>query len=174
MSSFSPPSVTDGLARAPSFAPAKAAPLPVLAPAEAAMNTITAFFEGMSPASLEGIAFVYADQARFKDPFNEVQGLAAIERIYRHMFASLHAPRFEVTGRVLQGRECFLTWNFLFRFQGIQPDVQQTVRGCSHLVLDASGRITTHRDYWDVAEEMYEKIPGLGALMRWLKKRVNA
>ena len=31
-----------------------------------------------------------------------------------------------------------------------------------------------YRDYWDVAEEMYEKIPGLGALMRWLKKRARS
>ena len=44
----------------------------------------------------------------------------------------------------------------------------------SHLVLDAQGRITLHRDYWDAAEELYEKLPGVGALMRWLKRRANA
>ena len=89
----------------------------------AAMDRISAFFETLSPESLSGIGSVYAPGARFKDPFNEVQGLAAIEQVYRHMFASLQQPRFEVTGRVLQGQECFLTWNFCFRFQGIQPDV---------------------------------------------------
>ncbi len=148
-------------------------PMPVATDAAAAVHAITAFFEHLTPDALEGIGFVYAPQARFKDPFNEVQGLAAIAGVYRHMFASLQEPRFEVTGRVLQGRECFLTWNFCFRFQGIQPAVQQTVRGCSHLVLDERGRIAAHRDYWDVAEEMYEKIPGLGALMRWLKNRAR-
>ena len=156
--------------RAP--APA-AAPLPALVDAAAAVQVITAFFETLTPDALEGIGFVYAPQARFKDPFNEVQGLTAIAGVYRHMFASLQQPRFEVTGRVLQGRECFLTWNFHFRFQGIQPGVWQTVRGCSHLVLDEHGRIAVHRDYWDVAEEMYEKIPGLGALMRWLKNHAR-
>ena len=141
--------------------------------ATAAVATIEAFFATLTPASLQGIDFIYAADARFKDPFNEVQGLAAITHIYQHMFASLQQPRFEITGRVLQGRECFLTWNFCFRFQGIQPDVVQTVRGCSHLVLDTRGRIAVHRDYWDVAEELYEKIPGLGAVMRWLKKRAS-
>jgi hypothetical protein len=33
--------------------------------------------------------------------------------------------------------------------------------------------ITEHRDYWDAAEELYEKIPVLGGLMRWLKKRAR-
>jgi len=30
-----------------------------------------------------------------------------------------------------------------------------------------------HRDYWDAAEELYEKLPVIGALMRWLKKRAG-
>ena len=50
----------------------------------------------------------------------------------------------------------------------------QTVHGSSHLHLAADGRIAIHRDYWDAAEELYEKLPVLGALMRWLKRRANA
>lgn len=139
----------------------------------ASVAAIAAFFETLTPASLSGIGFVYAHDARFKDPFNEVQGLAAIERVYLHMFETLQEPRFAVTGRVLQGNECFLTWKFSFRFQRIRPATLQTVHGCSHLVLDERGRIAAHRDYWDVAEELYEKIPGLGTLMRWLKQRAS-
>jgi steroid delta-isomerase len=52
--------------------------------------------------------------------------------------------------------------------------VEQTVRGGSHLVLAPTGRITLHRDYWDAAEELYEKLPVVGALMRWLRNRVNS
>ena len=40
--------------------------------------------------------------------------------------------------------------------------------------LPATAASTVHRDYWDAAEELYEKLPLLGALMRWLKRRVNA
>jgi hypothetical protein len=140
---------------------------------DADVAAIAAFFETLTPASLAGIGFVYAQDARFKDPFNEVRGLTAIARVYVHMFETLQEPRFVVTGRVLQGRECFLTWDFSFRFQRIRPGTLQTVRGCSHLVLDERGRIAAHRDYWDVAEELYEKIPGLGAVMRWLKQRAS-
>ena len=42
------------------------------------------------------------------------------------------------------------------------------------VVLDAQGQVTLHRDYWDAAEELYEKLPVVGALMRWLKKRANS
>ncbi len=141
---------------------------------EEAVTRIVAFFEQLSPDGLAGIGFLYAQQARFKDPFNEVQGVLAIQGIFEHMFNALEQPRFVVTGRVVQGNQCFLTWDFLFAFKGFDKGVSQTVRGASHLVLDEQGLVTLHRDYWDAAEELYEKLPLVGALMRWLKKRANS
>ncbi len=141
--------------------------------ASASARRIETFFSTLTPGSLDGITAVYAEDARFKDPFSDVQGIAAIRRIYEHMFATLDEPRFVVTGRVLQGRDCVLIWDFHFRFKRIRPATRQVVRGCSHLMLDDHGRIAVHRDYWDAAEELYEKIPVLAGLMRWLKKRAG-
>lgn len=147
---------------------------PPISPAEEAVTRVVAFFENLSPADLARIGFLYAPQARFKDPFNEVVGVPAIQGIFAHMFEALEQPRFVVTGRVVQGQQCFLTWDFLFAFKDFHKGVTQTVRGASHLVLDAQGQVTLHRDYWDAAEELYEKLPVVGALMRWLKKRANS
>lgn len=142
--------------------------------ADEAVTRVAAFFEQLQPASLAELGRHYASDARFKDPFNEVQGLTAIEDIFRHMFAALEHPHFVITGRVVQGRECFLTWEFRFAFQRYARGVEQTVRGATHLVLDEHHRITLHRDYWDAAEELYEKLPCVGALMRWLKRRARS
>lgn len=141
---------------------------------EDAVTRFIAFFENLSPADVATLGQVYAPDARFKDPFNEVQGVPAIQAIFAHMFRALEQPRFVVTGRVVQGNQCFLTWDFLFAFQRFDKGVTQTVRGASHLVLDGHGLVTLHRDYWDAAEELYEKLPVVGALMRWLKKRANS
>ncbi len=100
--------------------------------------------------------------------------MAAIEQIFRHMFESLHEPRFVVTGRLLQGQDCFLTWDFRFRFKRFKVEELQTIRGATQLRLDESGLVSWHRDYWDAAEELYEKLPLVGGLMRWLKARANA
>ncbi|MCK6416769.1 MAG: nuclear transport factor 2 family protein [Giesbergeria sp.] len=142
-------------------------------PTSEAVSRVVAFFEHLKPADLAQLGQFYASNARFKDPFNEVQGLAAIEGIFRHMFAALEHPRFVITGRVEQGAQCFLTWEFRFAFRSYAQGVEQTIRGASHLVLDDAQRISLHRDYWDAAEELYEKLPGLGVLMRWLKKRAS-
>jgi ketosteroid isomerase-like protein len=144
--------------------------------AEAALKRVVLFFEQLQPADITRLADIYTADALFKDPFNEVQGVPAIARIFNHMFEALEAPRFVITQQVQQGNQCFVTWDFLFVLPQIQGGQTLTIRGASHLVLrEAHGtwRVAVHRDYWDAAEELYEKLPVLGSLMRWLKRRAN-
>jgi len=137
------------------------------------LDALVHWFEHLTPQTLAELDHHYAADARFKDPFNEVQGLPAIRHVFEHMFASLHEPRFVVTGQLQQGNQAFLTWDFVFRLRRFDTTTVQTVRGATHLLLDDAGRVTLHRDYWDAAEELYEKLPVVGGLMRWLKRRAN-
>jgi steroid Delta-isomerase len=139
-------------------------------PQDPRVQRIRRRFETLTEADVARMGELYAPDARFKDPFNEVQGVAAIEAVFHHMFASLDAPRFVIRDVIVQGDQCFLTWDFVFRMRRFSS-AEQLIRGGSHLHLGADGRITLHRDYWDAAEELYEKLPVLGGLMRWLKKR---
>lgn len=139
-----------------------------------AVDHIVEVFQTLQPTRVGQLSALYAPNARFKDPFNDVCGTAAITTIFEHMFASLEQPRFVVTQRVLQGAQCFLVWEFHFGFKRFKPGQAQCILGSSHLVLDEAGCITLHRDYWDAAEELYEKLPLVGGLMRWLKRRANS
>ena len=67
-----------------------------------------------------------------------------------------------------------LTWEFHFRFQRFAPDQARCILGASHLVWNAAGQVSLHRDYWDAAEELYEKLPVVGGLMRLIKRRLSA
>lgn len=142
----------------------------------AALQRIVQLFNQLQPSDLQRLDQFYTTDARFKDPFNDVQGLPAIRRIFEHMYASLHAPRFVVTHHVLEGAHAFVTWDFFFSIQKHAPHKVLTIRGATHFVLreeDGVWRAHTHRDYWDAAEELYEKLPLIGSVMRWLKRRVN-
>jgi hypothetical protein len=132
-------------------------------------DAITRFFEALGPADVARLSHFYSPEAFFKDPFNEVRGIPAITGIFDHMFVKLDQPRFKITRQVVDGRHAFLTWDFYFAFKG--QTATQCIRGGSHLILDDQLRIEWHRDYWDAAEELYEKLPILGSLMRWLKRR---
>lgn len=153
----------------------RASPLSQDSP-QAALPRVLTFFEQLQAAHLAQLGDIYCHDALFKDPFNEVQGLSAIADIFHHMFRSLVQPRFVITQQVQQGPQCFVTWDFVFALPRA-PKSFYTIQGASHLVLREDAgvwRVAVHRDYWDAAEELYEKLPVLGSLMRWLKRRVNA
>lgn len=139
-------------------------------PVDQGLDRLIAFYETLTPDSLVALSEVYGADARFKDPFNEVAGVRAIERIFRHMFGQVEAPQFRVTTRLRDGHQAMLGWTFEFG----PPARRIVVRGVSHLLLDARGRVVEHRDYWDAAEELYAKLPLIGALMRWLRRRLSA
>jgi steroid Delta-isomerase len=139
----------------------------------AALARLIPWFESLTPQSLQRLGDFYATDARFKDPFNEVRGLPSIAHIFEHMFQSLHEPHFVVTRQMVDGAQAFLVWEFRFRFKRGDTSTEQVIHGGSHLTLHDDGRITDHRDYWDAAEELYEKLPLLGTLMRWLKRQAS-
>lgn len=130
---------------------------------------VVVFFETLSLESTRQLGTIYTEQAYFKDPFNEIHGIAAISGLFAHMFAQVDAPRFVVTTCIAQGDDAFLTWDFRFRMKRFSRE-DQCIRGATHLQFAADGRIDFHRDYWDAAEELYEKLPLLGGLMRMLKR----
>ena len=63
----------------------------------AAPARIVAFFEQLAPADTERIGEFYAPDTFFRDPFNDVRGVAEISRVFRHMFDELADGRFVIT-----------------------------------------------------------------------------
>ena len=147
-----------------------AGPTDRTAQTESAVTALAHFYEHLSPDTLSGLDALYAADARFKDPFNEVVGVSNIRRIFEHMFINVDAPRFVVTSRIVQGGQAMLGWDFHLVLRG-RP---VTVRGVSHLVFDDRGRVCLHRDYWDPAEELYAHLPIVGGLMRLLRRKLSA
>ena len=141
---------------------------------EAATRRLIALYEQLAPAHLSTLESYYAAHAYFKDPFNEVRGVPAIAQIFAHMFATLDQPRFVVSQHLVQGESAFLAWQFHFRMRRWRPQVEQCIHGATLLRFDPEGRVIEHRDYWDAAQELYEKLPVLGSLMRYLRRSASA
>ncbi len=143
--------------------------------ADARVRRVVDTFESLSPATLtSALSATYSDDAYFRDPFHEVRGRDAIQAIFAHMFETMRAPRFVVREAVLQGDQCFLVWDMHFGLARWHAERVETIHGASHLRFGDDGRVAWHRDYWDAAEELYEKLPLVGTLMRWLRRRAAA
>ncbi|UCV03126.1 nuclear transport factor 2 family protein [Dechloromonas denitrificans] len=132
------------------------------------------FYQDLSPDSVARFPEFYSENAYFKDPFNEVHGLVAIQRIFTHMYTQVVEPRFTITGQVADANGAMLVWELSYCFGSWGKGETQIMRGVSHLKFDADGKVNYHRDYWDTAEELYMKLPVIGLLMRLLRKALAA
>lgn len=136
----------------------------------AALDKLIDWYSSLSPETLKRIDDFYTADAYFKDPFNEFRSRDSIRNVFVHMFHTLEQPRFHISGAVTQDRESFIRWDMKFILRGRA----MSIHGCSHLVFNEDGRISYHRDYWDSAEELYEKLPLLGWLMKQLKRKLQS
>ena len=67
-------------------------------------------------------------------------------------------------------RGLFLLWDMSFRMKTWRPRKTQIIRGVSHLRFGTDGKVVYHRDYWDTGEELYSKLPLIGAGVRLLRR----
>ncbi|MDR3427546.1 MULTISPECIES: nuclear transport factor 2 family protein [Silvimonas] len=124
----------------------------------------------LTPQSLAQIGLYYRADARFKDPFNDVAGLAAISRVFAHMFETTQTPHFVIREVLADADRGFVTWDFDFGLKG----TRYQVHGATRFLFDDTGKVIDHRDYWDVAEELWQKLPLIGAPIGWLRGRFRA
>jgi len=139
-----------------------------------ALTELIKFYNEFSSDSVSRFRDFYSENAYFKDPFNEVRGLPAIQRIFNHMFKQVDEPRFVVIETIADDGGAMLIWEFYFRVKLWGKGQAQVMRGVSHLRFDPDGKVNYHRDYWDTGEELYMKVPLMGSLLRGLRRVLAA
>lgn len=125
------------------------------------------FFTTLTPDfKNEDFYAVFAPTAYFRDPFQEVEGVDAIIEIFRHMYVTLKNPRFEILDSFGDNERGVIRWRFSYDGGDF--------KGLSHVLFDQEQRVISHIDYWDAASNVYEKIPMLGSVLRFIKRRLRA
>lgn len=133
---------------------------------------ISHFFETLHEGtSVEAFRTIYDDKVFFKDPFNEVEGVGTVHEIFAHMYNNLDKPRFVITEYIGTQHTAYVKWDFIFAFKGEKQ--KKHFEGVSRLEMNAEDKVTSHTDYWDAAEHIYEHLPFIGTLLRFIKRKIT-
>lgn len=136
-------------------------------------ETLSCFFETLTAETpLSAFTGIYAQNVYFKDPFHENSGVESIHQLFMDMYLNLHDPGFEIVEYVDQKNIIYVKWNFIFAFK---PGGKiQSFEGVSRIELDSKEKIISHVDYWDAGEHIYAKLPILGPLIRYAKRKIGS
>ena len=142
--------------------------MPTPSAIEAAVRDYCRFFESLTRESVAQIDKLCAPNVRFRDPFNDLEGVAAYRRALAKMFDDVEAPRFSVTDQAIHDLTCYLRWSFTCR----RGKRQFNIEGVSEVHFDDQGRVLAHIDHWDAASQVYARFAILGPILRLVRNRL--
>ena len=135
---------------------------------EDALARYAKFYDALSPETVEDLRGLCIEGVRFRDPFNDFTGIEKMVALFRDMYRQVEAPRFEVTDRALGGEACYLRWTMCFRRKGRDWRIE----GLTEVHFDAEGQVVAHIDHWDSGSQFYARLPLLGAVVRWISRKL--
>ena len=127
------------------------------------------FFHEMTSEQVGQVKTLYAVDAAFNDPINEVVGAEAIEKVMADLFKQLKHVTIAVKDMHGDDRSGFLQWNMHYEFRG----KKRSIPGVSHFRFNQAGLVTQQEDFWDASFVLYGEFPILGAMMRGIRKMVR-
>jgi hypothetical protein len=140
------------------------------------MNTYTTlierfktYFKLLHEADLSKLREIYAEQVVFKDPVHEMRGLVELEDYFTSLCSDLSECRFEYLDEVVTEQSAYIKWIMHFKHPRLGNRLI-SVRGVSHLKL--GDKIEYHEDFYDMGAMLYEQLPLLGNVTRWLRLRL--
>jgi len=126
------------------------------------------YLEDLSSATLGDLETYVTADVRFKDPFNDVRGVDAMRRIFQHMFENVQDVKFLAQDMASEGPMCFISW----RFEGKLRGNPWAFDGASIIRFAEDGRVTEHIDHWDAGGDFYGRLPIIGSLLAFLRRRL--
>ena len=142
-------------------------------PTTAATRRLVDFYENLAAADVARLGDLYAPEAYFRDPFNEVRGVEAIQRIFGAMFEQLADCRFRIVDTVVDERGATAHLGLHVPHPPLPAAGRAVHPRREPPALRRDGLVVHHRDYWDAADELYAKLPLIGPVMRFLKRRLG-
>lgn len=129
------------------------------------------FYRDIRPINTGHFERIYHDNVTFRDPVHEIRGAANLHAYLEMMCANLESGKFEYLDEIIAADSAYIKWNMNFRHPRLGDRVH-SVRGISHVLFDE--RIYYHEDAYDLGQMLYEHVPLLGAMTRWVKGRLTA
>ncbi|MEZ5440190.1 MAG: nuclear transport factor 2 family protein [Lysobacterales bacterium] len=140
----------------------------------AALDRFRAFFADFTPAKVALLLpQTYAEDVWFNDTLKTVRGRERLGHYLAESAAAVEACRVQIDDLTHNGQgDYYVRWRMMIRFRRFKRGTDTHSIGISHLRFDERGQVLLHQDYWDATQGLFEHVPVLGSMIRWIKRRV--
>lgn len=126
-------------------------------------------YHEMNLSNVQIIEDIYSSDIHFEDPFHTVEGLDELKTYFERLYQNVDTIGFEFKDEVTTGDDRIITWVMNLKHPKLNKGEMFSLEGATHLKLDENQKIKFHKDYFDGGAMLYEKVPVVGSLVRWIK-----
>ncbi|TEW55259.1 nuclear transport factor 2 family protein [Psychromonas sp. RZ22] len=134
------------------------------------LSEFVSIYQQLSTDNLHLLNVIYHQDVVFADPMHEVKGLIALHCYFEGLYQNLTSCDFVIEHVIEQGNSAAIYWQMTYQHPKLNKGKVVTVYGNSRL-LEQDDKVIYHRDFLDLGSMLYEQIPLLGQLIKWVKNR---
>jgi len=118
---------------------------------------------------MELVDEVYAPDMRFQDPVHALEGRDAFRVYLERLYANVKHCHFKIRHEALQGDTAFIAWTMELRHARFRKHETLYLDGMSMVIFGSDGKINVHHDSFDLGAMLYERLPILGRIAKYIK-----
>lgn len=132
------------------------------------------FFNHLNKETMDLVDDFYDQDVVFKDPLVLFSNRQPLKEYYRGLYQNVSLIRFTFENEVLSGPQCTFSWTMEMTC-GLNNGEPMSVNGISTIRFGGKeGKAVYHRDYYDMGEFVYERIPIVKSVIKLIKKKMLA
>lgn len=132
------------------------------------------FFDTLSVNNLAAVDKFYDQDTFFQDPIHQLKGAKAVKDYYAGLYKNVDSIRFEFLQTSEVGNLVTLEWRMHLKTPYLNGGEPFSVDGVSLITFGGKeDKAITHRDYFDMGEFVYERVPVLSSVIKYAKKRMK-
>lgn len=128
-------------------------------------------YQKLSADNLDLLAQVYSDDIVFTDPAHRLEGLDQLRAYFANLYANVNHIDFEFGDTDMFEGKGYIKWKMTLIHPRLNSGNTVVVDGLTY--VEFSEKITFHKDYFDLGSMVYENIPVVGGVVRYIKRQLS-
>lgn len=140
------------------------------------MNSLESFlqvYEKLDAKNLHLLDQIYSADVSFIDPAHKIEGLIALKKYFSELYQNVSSVNFSFSHHQQRENDAYIQWQMTLRHPRLNRNQEIIVPGISYLRYDQMGKVSFHRDYFDLGTMLYEQLPLLGSIIKTVKRRLG-
>ena len=115
---------------------------------------------------------VYAPDAYLNDTLKTIHGALAIRDYFIKTAKGLDSMIVTFDDLAVSGRNYYFRWTMDTRMKNLARGKNVRTIGITMVRFDGEGRVILHQDFWDSAQGVWEHVPVMGGVIRWIRTKI--